>query len=30
MKDQIKHFPVNWVDGMKINKNHFIAQDCAV
>ena len=29
MKDQIKHFPVNWVDGMKINKNHFIAQDSA-
>ncbi len=29
MKDQIKHLPVNWIDGMKINKNHFIAQDDA-
>ncbi len=29
MKDQIKHFPVNWIDGMKINKHHFIAQDDA-
>ena len=29
MKDKIKHFPVNWVDGMKISKNHFIAQDNA-
>lgn len=27
MRDQRKHFPVNWVDGMKINKNHFIDQD---
>lgn len=27
MRDQRKHFPVNWVDGMKINKNHFIEQD---
>lgn len=30
MRDKIKHHPVNWVDGMKINKNHFIAQDDAV
>jgi hypothetical protein len=30
MRDQIKHFPVNWVDGMKINRNHFIAQDDAM
>jgi hypothetical protein len=29
MRDQLKHFPVNWMDGMKINKNHFIAQDNA-
>ncbi|HTN45463.1 MAG TPA: hypothetical protein VL098_03890 [Flavipsychrobacter sp.] len=29
MKDQLKYFPVNWIDGMKINKNHFIAQDNA-
>ncbi len=28
---QDAHFlPVNWVDGMKINKSHFIAQDNAV
>ena len=27
MRDQRKHFPVNWIDGMKINKNHFIDQD---
>ena len=29
MRDRLKHFPVNWIDGMKINKNHFIAQDDA-
>jgi len=29
MRDQIKHFPVNWIDGMKINKNRFIEQDNA-
>ena len=29
MRDQLKHFPVNWIDGMKINKNHFIDQDNA-
>jgi len=29
MRDTIKHYPVNWVDGMKINKNLFIAQDHA-
>ncbi len=27
MRDNLRHFPVNWIDGMKINKNHFIAQD---
>lgn len=29
MREQKKHFPVNWIDGMKINKNHFIDQDNA-
>jgi hypothetical protein len=29
MRKNIKHFPVNWIDGMKINKDHFIAQDNA-
>jgi hypothetical protein len=29
MKDRIKNLPVNWIDGMKINKNHFITQDDA-
>jgi hypothetical protein len=29
MKSNKKYFPVNWIDGMKINKNHFIAQDDA-
>src|SRR4030095_1231998 len=29
MSDQPKYFPVNWIDGMKINKDHFIAQDNA-
>lgn len=29
MRDKQKHFPVNWIDGMKINKNHFIDQDNA-
>jgi hypothetical protein len=24
MAHNIKHFPVNWIEGMKINKNHFI------
>ena len=24
MAENIKHFPVNWVDGMKINKKHFV------
>ncbi len=24
MAENIKHFPVNWIEGMKINKNHFI------
>ncbi len=27
MRDRLKHFPVNWIDGMKINKDHFIKQD---
>lgn len=30
MRSQRKHFSVNWMDGMKINKDHFIAQDNAV
>lgn len=30
MYDQLKYFPVNWIDGMKINKDHFIAQDNAI
>ena len=29
MREYRKHFPVNWIDGMKINKNHFIEQDDA-
>lgn len=29
MRDRQKYFPVNWMDGMKINKNHFIEQDNA-
>lgn len=27
MRDKRKYFPVNWIDGMKINKSHFIDQD---
>jgi hypothetical protein len=30
MNEQSKYFPVNWIDGMKINKDHFIAQDNAM
>jgi hypothetical protein len=30
MYDQLKYFPVNWIDGMKINKDHFIGQDNAM
>jgi hypothetical protein len=30
MRDRLKHYFVNWVDGMKINKNHFIDQNNAV
>lgn len=30
MRDQRKYFSVNWIDGMKINKNHFIDTDNAV
>jgi hypothetical protein len=29
MRDHVRHHPVNWIDGMKINKGHFIAQDDA-
>ena len=29
MRDNRKYFPVNWIDGMKINKSHFIDQDNA-
>ncbi len=27
MRDNLRHFPVNWINGMKVNKDHFIAQD---
>ncbi|WP_297086284.1 type VI secretion system baseplate subunit TssK [uncultured Draconibacterium sp.] len=27
MSTSNQHFPVNWIDGMKINKDHFIATD---
>lgn len=30
MRSQRKYFSVNWMDGMKINKDHFIAQNHAV
>lgn len=30
MRDRLKHYFVNWVDGMKINKNHFIDQNKAI
>ncbi len=29
MRDNQKYFPVNWMDGMKISKTHFIQQDNA-
>jgi hypothetical protein len=30
MVEKLKNFPVNWIDGMKINKSHFLAmQDSA-
>lgn len=29
MRDNRKYFPVNWIDGMKINKSHFVDQDNA-
>ena len=29
MRDNLKHYPVNWINGMKINKDHFVAQDDA-
>ena len=29
MREHRKHFPVNWIDGMKINKSHFVEQDNA-
>lgn len=29
MREHRKHLPVNWIDGMKINKNHFIEQEHA-
>ncbi len=29
MREPQKYFPVNWIDGMKLNKNHFISQDNA-
>ncbi len=30
MGNQEKNLPVNWIDGMKVNKNHFISTDHAV
>jgi hypothetical protein len=30
MLPEIKHFSVNWIDGMKINKNHFIQLENAI
>ena len=30
MRNQTHHLPVNWIDGMKINKEHFIATDKSV
>lgn len=30
MSHPFKYFSVNWIDGMKINKDHFISQDNAV
>ena len=29
MREYRKHFSVNWIDGMKINKTHFVDQDNA-
>src|SRR5258708_873581 len=29
MQEQ-KYLPVNWIDGMKVNKSHFVAQDHSV
>lgn len=29
MRDRLKHYFVNWVDGMKINKSHFVEQQHA-
>ena len=29
MPEEKKYHRVNWIDGMKINKNHFIQQDNA-
>ena len=29
MRDNRKYFPINWIDGMKINKSHFVEQDNA-
>lgn len=30
MRDRLKHYFVNWVDGMKINKSHFVDQNNAI
>ncbi|GAA4737543.1 hypothetical protein [Flavisolibacter ginsenosidimutans] len=30
MRDRLQHYFVNWVDGMKINKSHFVAQNNAI
>src|SRR5437867_2144981 len=29
MQHHQKYYPVHWIDGMKVNKSHFIAQDNA-
>src|SRR5215217_17936 len=30
MRDRLKHYFVNWIDGMKINKTHFVEQNRAI
>ena len=30
MYNHLTYLPVNWIDGMKISKDHFIAQDSAM
>lgn len=26
---EISHYPVNWIDGMKVSRKHFIQMDAA-